>query len=131
MKLNTQKLNKIALTKQKSFPKLKCIKSPIHKVKVPEATEDTEATEGTETIVEKEVEKEVCSLNVGQEYEIKRTELKDPESDLYIIVGSNDGLLLMNEKEIAEYFEVTPLKSLKLKMWDAPFVKTGMQFSNN
>lgn len=124
MKTNTQKLNKIALTKQRSFPKLKCIKSPTHKVKVPEATESTEARE------KKEVEKEIASLNVDQEYEIKRTELKDPESDLYIIVGSNDGLLLMNEKEIAEHFDVTPLNSLKLKMWDAPFVKTGMQFDN-
>jgi hypothetical protein len=128
MKLNTQNLNKIALTKQKSFPKLKCIKSSTHMIKVPEPTEATEATGKKE--MGKEVEKEITSLNVDQEYEIKRTELKDPESDLYIIVGSNDGLLLMDEKEISEYFDVTPLKSLKLKMWDAPFVKTGMQFNS-
>lgn len=108
---NTKKLNKIALTKQKSFPKLKCVKSPTHKIK-------------DESL---NVEKDVPSLNVDKEYEIKRTELKESNNDLYLIVGSNDGLLFMNEGEIKSHFDVSSLKSLGLKVWDAPFFKTGMQ----
>lgn len=108
---SSKKLNKIALTKQKSFPKLKCIKSPTHKIK------DTELN----------VEKDVDSLEVGKEYEIKRTELKEGNSDLYLIVGSIDGLLFMNEEEIRSHFDVSILSSLGLKVWDAPFFKTGMQ----
>lgn len=115
---SSKKLNKIALTKQKSFPKLKCIKSPTHKIK------DSELN----------VEKDVPSLDVEKEYEIKRTELKESSTsnnDLYLIVGSNDGLLFMNEGEIESHFDVSVLKSLGLKIWDAPFFRTGMQISNN
>lgn len=111
---SNRKLNKIALTKQKSFPSLKCIKSPTHKIK------DTELN----------VEKDVDSLEVGKEYEIKRTELKEnglTGNDLYLIVGSIDGLLFMNEEEIKSHFDVSILSSLGLKVWDAPFFKTGMQ----
>ena len=111
---SSKKLNKIALTKQKSFPLLKCIKSPTHKIK------DTELN----------VEKDVPSLTVDKEYEIKRTELKESNNDLYLIVGSNDGLLFMNEEEIASHFDVSVLKSLGLKVWDAPFFRTGMQIEN-
>lgn len=109
---SSRKLNTLALTKQKSFPKLKCIKSPTHKIK------DTELN----------VEKDVPSLEVGKEYEIKRTELKEGNSDLYLIIGSIDGLLFMNEEEIKSHFDVSVLSSLGLKVWDAPFFKTGMQF---
>ena len=115
---STRKLNKIALTKQKSFPKLKCIKSPTHKIK-------------DESL---NVEKEVDSLVIDKEYEIKRTELKESttsNNDLYLIVGSNDGLLFMNEDEVKAYFDVSSLKSLGLKVWDAPFFRTGMEISNN
>lgn len=108
---SSKKLNKIALIKQKSFPKLKCIKSPTHKIK------DTELN----------VEKDVDSLEVGKEYEIKRTELKESNHDLYLVVGSIDGLLFMNEEEIKSHFDVSVLNSLGLKVWDAPFFKTGMQ----
>lgn len=111
---SSKKLNKIALTKQKSFPKLKCILSPTHKIK------DTELN----------IEKDVDSLEVGKEYEIKRTELKENGStgnDLYLIVGSIDGLLFMNEDEIKSHFDLSALSSLGLKVWDAPFFKTGMQ----
>ena len=111
---SSKKLNKIALTKQKSFPKLKCTKSPTHKVK----------DESLNT------EKDVNSLEVGKEYEIKRTELKESatsNNDLYLIVGANDGLLFMNEEEINSHFDVSSLKSLGLKVWDAPFFRTGMQ----
>lgn len=108
---SSRKLNAIALTKQKSFPSLKCIKSPTHKIK------DTELN----------IEKDVDSLEVGKEYEIKRTELKEGTSDLYLIVGSIDGLLFMNEEEIKPHFDVSVLSSLGLKVWDAPFFKTGMQ----
>ena len=108
---SSRKLNQAALTKQKSFPKLKCITSPTHKIK------DTELN----------VEKDVPSLEVGKEYEIKRTELKEGNSDLYLIVGSIDGLLFMNEEEIKSHFDVSILSSLGLKVWDAPFFKTGMQ----
>lgn len=114
---NTRKLNKIALTKQKSFPLLKCIKSPTHKIK------DTELN----------VEKDVPSLTIDKEYEIKRTELKEngtTGNDLYLIVGSNDGLLFMNEEEIESHFDVSVLKSLGLKVWDAPFFRTGMILEN-
>ena len=114
---SSKKLNKIALTKQKSFPKLRCIKSPTHKIK------DTELN----------VEKDVPSLTVDKEYEIKRTELKEngtTGNDLYLVVGSNDGLLFMNEEEIASHFDVSTLKSLGLKVWDAPFFRTGMQIEN-
>ena len=116
---NTRKLNQIALTKQRTFPKLKCVKSPTHKIK------DSELN----------VEKDVNSLEVGKEYEIKRTELKEntlkenstSNNDLYLIVGSNDGLLFMNEEEIKAHFDVSVLKSLGLKVWDASFFRTGMQ----
>lgn len=108
---SSRKLNALALTKQKSFPKLKCILSPTHKIK------DTELN----------VEKDVPSLEVGKEYEIKRTELKESNHDLYLIVGSIDGLLFMNEEEIKSHFDVSVLNSLGLKVWDAPFFKTGMQ----
>lgn len=108
---SSRKLNALALTKQKTFPKLKCIKSPTHKIK------DTELN----------IEKDVDSLEVGKEYEIKRTELKEGTSDLYLIVGSIDGLLFMNEEEIKSHFDVSVLSSLGLKVWDAPFFKTGMQ----
>lgn len=108
---SNRKLNKIALTKQKSFPSLKCISSPTHKIK------DTELN----------VEKDVPSLEVGKEYEIKRTELKESNHDLYLVVGSIDGLLFMNEEEIKSHFDVSVLNSLGLKVWDAPFFKTGMQ----
>ncbi len=108
---SSRKLNKIALTKQRTFPKLKCIKSPTHKIKDKELN----------------VEKDVDSLEVGKEYEIKRTELKESNHDLYLIVGSIDGLLFMNEEEIKSYFDVSVLSSLGLKVWDAPFFKTGMQ----
>lgn len=108
---SSKKLNKIALTKQKSFPLLKCTVSPTHKIK------DTELN----------VEKDVPSLEVGKEYEIKRTELKESNHDLYLIVGSIDGLLFMNEEEIKSHFDVSVLSSLGLKVWDAPFFKTGMQ----
>lgn len=111
---NSRKLNALALTKQKSFPSLKCIKSPTHKIK------DTELN----------VERDVDSLEVGKEYEVKRTELKENGStgnDLYLIVGSIDGLLFMNEEEIKSHFDVSVLSSLGLKVWDAPFFKTGMQ----
>lgn len=110
----SRKLNAIALTKQRTFPKLKCIKSPTHKIK------DTELN----------VKKDVPSLEVGKEYEVKRTELKENGStgnDLYLIVGSIDGLLFMNEEEIKSHFDVSVLSSLGLKVWDAPFFKTGMQ----
>ena len=108
---SSRKLNALALTKQKSFPFLKCIKSPTHKIK------DTELN----------IEKDVDSLEVGKEYEIKRTELKESNHDLYLIVGSIDGLLFMNEEEIKSHFDVSVLNSLGLKVWDAPFFKTGMQ----
>ena len=108
---SSRKLNKIALTKQRTFPSLKCTKSPTHKIK------DTELN----------VEKDVPSLEVGKEYEIKRTELKESNHDLYLIVGSIDGLLFMNEDEIKSHFDVSVLNSLGLKVWDAPFFKTGMQ----
>lgn len=111
---SSRKLNALALTKQKSFPKLKCILSPTHKIK------DTELN----------IEKDVNSLEVGKEYVIKRTELKEngtTGNDLYLIVGSIDGLLFMNEEEIKSHFDVSVLSSLGLKVWDAPFFKTGMQ----
>lgn len=111
---SSKKLNKIALTKQKSFPSLKCTVSPTHKIK------DTELN----------IEKDVPSLEVGKEYVIKRTELKEngtTGNDLYLIVGSIDGLLFMNEDEIKSHFDVSILSSLGLKVWDAPFFKTGMQ----
>lgn len=108
---SSRKLNAIALTKQRTFPKLKCTISPTHKIK------DTELN----------VEKDVDSLEVGKEYEIKRTELKEGTSDLYLIVGSIDGLLFMNEEEIKSHFDASVLNSLGLKVWDAPFFKTGMQ----
>lgn len=111
---SSKKLNKIALTKQKSFPSLKCTISPTHKIK------DTELN----------IEKDVPSLEVGKEYVIKRTELKEngtTGNDLYLIVGSIDGLLFMNEDEIKTHFDVSVLSSLGLKVWDAPFFKTGMQ----
>ena len=108
---SSKKLNKIALTKQKSFPSLKCTTSPTHKIKD----------------VELNIEKDVDSLEVGKEYEIKRTELKESNHDLYLIVGSIDGLLFMNEEEIKSHFDVSVLSSLGLKVWDAPFFKTGMQ----
>ena len=105
---SSKKLNKIALTKQKSFPSLKCTVSPTHKIK------DTELN----------IEKDVPSLEVGKEYVIKRTELKEngtTGNDLYLIVGSIDGLLFMNEEEIKAHFDVSVLNSLGLKVWDAPF----------
>lgn len=111
---SSKKLNKIALTKQRAFPSLKCTKSPTHKIK------DTELN----------IEKDVPSLEVGKEYVIKRTELKEngtTGNDLYLIVGSIDGLLFMNEDEIKSHFDVSVLSSLGLKVWDAPFFKTGMQ----
>lgn len=111
---SSKKLNKIALTKQKSFPSLKCTVSPTHKIK------DTKLN----------IEKDVDSLEVGKEYVIKRTELKEngtTGNDLYLIVGSIDGLLFMNEEEIKSHFDVSILSSLGLKVWDAPFFKTGMQ----
>lgn len=114
MKLNSRKLNMMSLAKQKTFPKLKCTKSPTHKIK-------------DEFL---NVEKDVPSLNVDKEYEIKRTELKESNKDLYLIVGSNDGLLFMNEDEINSHFDVSSLKSLGLKVWDAPFFRTGMQIEN-
>lgn len=112
---SSKKLNKIALTKQKSFPSLKCTISPTHKIK------DAELN----------IEKDVPSLEVGKEYEIKRTELKEGNSDLYLIVGSIDGLLFMNEEEIKSHFDVSVLNSLGLKVWDAPFFKTGMQIEDS
>ena len=112
---SSRKLNVLALTKQKSFPKLKCITSPTHKIK------DTELN----------VEKDVPSLEVGKEYEIKRTELKESNHDLYLIVGSIDGLLFMNEEEIKSHFDVSVLSSLGLKVWDAPFFRTGMQIEDS
>lgn len=108
---SNRKLNKIALTKQRTFPSLECTKSPTHKIK------DTELN----------IEKDVPSLEVGKEYEIKRTELKESNHDLYLVVGSIDGLLFMNEEEIKSHFDVSVLNSLGLKVWDAPFFKTGMQ----
>lgn len=108
---SSKKLNQVALTKQKSFPKLKCTVSPTHKIK------DSNLN----------VEKDVSSLEVGKEYEIKRTELKESNHDLYLVVGSIDGLLFMNEEEIKSHFDVSILSSLGLKVWDAPFFKTGMQ----
>lgn len=111
---SSRKLNALALTKQRTFPKLKCILSPTHKIK------DTELN----------IEKGVPSLEVGKEYEIKRTELKENGStgnDLYLIVGSIDGLLFMNEEEIESHFDISVLSSLGLKVWDAPFFRTGMQ----
>lgn len=111
---SSKKLNKIALTKQRTFPSLKCTTSPTHKIK------DTELN----------IEKDVPSLEVGKEYVIKRTELKEngtTGNDLYLIVGSIDGLLFMNEEEIKSHFDVSVLSSLGLKVWDAPFFKTGMQ----
>ena len=108
---SSRKLNALALAKQRTFPKLKCTTSPTHKIK------DTELN----------VEKDVDSLEVGKEYEVKRTELKEGTSDLYLIVGSIDGLLFMNEDEIKSHFDVSVLSSLGLKVWDAPFFKTGMQ----
>lgn len=111
---SSKKLNKIALTKQRTFPSLKCTVSPTHKIK------DTELN----------IEKDVPSLEVGKEYVIKRTELKEngtTGNDLYLIVGSIDGLLFMNEEEIKAHFDVSVLNSLGLKVWDAPFFKTGMQ----
>ena len=108
---SSKKLNKIALTKQRTFPSLKCTVSPTHKIK------DTELN----------IEKDVSSLEVGKEYEIKRTELKEGNSNLYLIVGSIDGLLFMNEEEIKSHFDVSSLNSLGLKVWDAPFFRTGMQ----
>ena len=112
---SSRKLNTLALTKQKSFPKLKCILSPTHKIK------DSELN----------IEKDVDSLEVGKEYEIKRTELKESNHDLYLIVGSIDGLLFMNEEEIKSHFDVSVLNSLGLKVWDAPFFKTGMQIEDS
>lgn len=115
---SSRKLNAIALTKQRTFPKLKCIKSPTHKIK------DTELN----------IEKDVPSLEVGKEYVIKRTELKEngtTGNDLYLIVGSIDGLLFMNEEEIKAHFDVSVLNSLGLKVWDAPFFKTGMQIEDS
>ena len=108
---SSKKLNKIALTKQRTFPKLKCITSPTHKIKDKELN----------------IEKDVPSLEVGKEYEIKRTELKESNHDLYLIVGSIDGLLFMNEEEVKAHFDVSSLNSLGLKVWDAPFFRTGMQ----
>lgn len=108
---SNRKLNKIALTKQRTFPSLKCISSPTHKIKD----------------IELNIEKDVPSLEVGKEYEIKRTELKESNHDLYLVVGSIDGLLFMNEEEIKSHFDVSVLSSLGLKVWDAPFFKTGMQ----
>ena len=108
---SSRKLNVLALAKQKSFPRLKCTISPTHKIK------DTELN----------VEKNIDSLEVGKEYEVKRTELKESNHDLYLIVGSIDGLLFMNEEEIKSHFDVSVLNSLGLKVWDAPFFKTGMQ----
>ena len=111
---SNKKLNQMALTKQKSFPSLKCTVSPTHKIK-------------DESL---NIEKDVPSLEVGKEYVIKRTELKEngtTGNDLYLIVGSIDGLLFMNEEEIKSHFDVSILSSLGLKVWDAPFFKTGMQ----
>ena len=108
---SSKKLNQAALTKQRTFPSLKCTVSPTHKIK------DSNLN----------VEKDVPSLEVGKEYEIKRTELKESNHDLYLIVGSIDGLLFMNEEEIKSHFDVSVLSSLGLKVWDAPFFKTGMQ----
>lgn len=108
---SSKKLNQMALTKQKSFPSLKCTTSPTHKIK------DAELN----------IEKDIPSLEVGKEYEIKRTELKESNKDLYLVVGSIDGLLFMNEDEIKSHFDVSVLNSLGLKVWDAPFFKTGMQ----
>ena len=108
---SSRKLNQVALTKQRTFPSLKCTISPTHKIKDKELN----------------IEKDVPSLEVGKEYEIKRTELKESNHDLYLIVGSIDGLLFMNEEEVKAHFDVSSLNSLGLKVWDAPFFRTGMQ----
>ena len=108
---SSRKLNALALAKQRTFPKLKCTISPTHKIK------DSELN----------IEKDVDSLEVGKKYEVKRTELKESNHDLYLIVGSIDGLLFMNEEEIKSHFDVSVLNSLGLKVWDAPFFNTGMQ----
>lgn len=106
------------LQKQKTFPSLPCIATSTHKIKEKD-------TEGNVT------EKDVASLEVGKEYQIMRTELKDrntsKEKDLYLIVGSIDGLLFMDEEELREYFNLSVLNGETIyKLTDAPFYKTGM-----
>lgn len=106
------------LSKQKTFPLLSCIKSPTHKIKNKETN----------------LEEEVNSLEIGKSYQIMRTELKDnsstnsaKEKDLYLIVGSKDGLLFMNEEELSIYFDLSALNGeVVYKLTDAPFYKTGM-----
>lgn len=117
-KLNLSRSNLIQ--KQKSFPLLPCINTPTHKIK-----------EKDETNIE--VEKDVNSLEVGKTYQIMRTELKEKsvdkakEKDLYLIVGSIDGLLFMNEEELGTYFDLSVLSGdVTYKLSDAPFYKTGM-----
>lgn len=112
-KLNLTSSNLIQ--KQKTFPLLPCVKSPTHKIK----NKDTQKEEN------------VNSLEVGKNYQIMRTELKDKsegkEKDLYLIIGSIDGLLFMNEGELREYFDLSILNGeVKYKLTDTPFYKTGM-----
>lgn len=127
------------LQKQKTFPALPCIATPMHKVKEKDESGN-------------EIEKDVASLEVGKAYQIMRTELKEKssskkkdlyllertskEKDLYLIVGSVDGLLFMNEEEVGTYFDLSVLKGerneegINYKLTDAPFYKTGMVIEN-
>lgn len=112
------------LQKQRTFPLLLCINTPTHKIKEKNSETNTE------------IEKDVISLEVGKTYQIMRTELKDKsgnkEKDLYLIVGSIDGLLFMNEEELGTYFDLSVLngerneEGIYYKLSDAPFYKTGM-----
>ena len=107
--------NYTLLARQKEFPKLTCKKN------LP--TPDTKDSDNPNNI--KYILKENDTQCAIFSTELKsRDNHKDP---LYLIVGALTGALLLTDKEIEEYFDLTPMIDKKLTLKDAPYKNTGVK----
>ena len=101
------KLNQLALKKQKEFPTLCCIK-PLHSPKNPE----------------------YISLNVSEKVNLKRFPSASSKDTLYtfgfVSNAKHDSvdLFFLTEDEVREYFDVSEIEKRGLQISDAP-TETG------
>ena len=102
------KLNQLALKKQKEFPEVvECIK-PLHSPKNPE----------------------YISLNVGEKVNLKRFPAASSKDTLYTFgfvsnaEHDNVDLFFLTEDEVREYFDVSEIEKRGLQISDAP-TETG------
>ena len=108
-------INYTLLARQKEFPKLTC------KKKLPTVGSNVGYNPNNVKYILKENDTQCAIFSTELQSQDNH---KDP---LYLIVGALTGALLLTDKEIEEYFDLTPMIDKKLALKDAPYKNTGVK----